>query len=109
MGLQPGHQAALLAAQNREMEAMERRQARERAAMPVRAESQSPRFTSPYQFVFLSFQPHAHAQHDEDSGDEFDHISTRSLALARYKRNHDYMNEVFNYAAFGTKIQPSLC
>lgn len=36
--------------------------------------------------------------------DELDHISTRSLALARYKRNHDIMNAVFMHAAFGTKI-----
>ena len=58
------------------------------------------------------------AVHDDDSGgrlpyclgvarahmssaDEYDHISTRSLALARYKRNHEYMNEVFMHAAFG--------
>ena len=33
--------------------------------------------------------------------DEYDHISTRSLALARYKRNHELMNEVFMHAAFG--------
>ena len=36
--------------------------------------------------------------------DELDHISTRSLALARYKRNHDIMNAVFMHAAFGMKI-----
>ena len=36
--------------------------------------------------------------------DELDHISTRSLALARYKRNHDIMNAVLMHAAFGTKI-----
>ena len=36
--------------------------------------------------------------------DEHEHISTRSLALARYKRNHDYMNEVFNHAAFSESL-----
>lgn len=77
------HQAAMLAHQNREMEALERRQVRERATgMPGHAQA---------------------AAHDDDSGDEYDHVSTRSLALARYKRNHDYMNEVFMYAAFGDK------
>ena len=41
-------------------------------------------------------------QHDDDeSGDEIDQLSTRTLALARYKRNHDWMNEVFCQAAFG--------
>ncbi|KAH8119596.1 hypothetical protein DFH11DRAFT_1565886 [Phellopilus nigrolimitatus] len=78
------HQASMLAHQNREMEALERRQARERTTgMP--GHSQHPQV------------------HDDDSGDEYDHISTRSLALARYKRNHDYMNEVFMHAAFGDK------
>ena len=28
-------------------------------------------------------------------------ISTRTLALARYKRNHEFMEEVFKRAAFG--------
>jgi hypothetical protein len=32
--------------------------------------------------------------------DEIDQISTRTLALARYKRNHDWMNQVFYHAAF---------
>lgn len=75
------HQAALLAAQSREMEALERRQARDRN---------------------VNMAGHAQA-HDDESGDEYDHISTRSLALARYKRNHDFMNEVFMYAAFGDR------
>ena len=33
--------------------------------------------------------------------DETEQISTRTLALNRYKRNHDIMNEVFHYAAYG--------
>ncbi|KAG6879230.1 hypothetical protein C0992_004291 [Termitomyces sp. T32_za158] len=41
---------------------------------------------------------------DDDSGDEIDHISTRTLALNRYKRNHDMMNEVFKYAAYGASL-----
>lgn len=37
---------------------------------------------------------------DYDSGDEGTaHISARSLALVRFKRNHALMNEVFNNAA----------
>ncbi|KAG6845608.1 hypothetical protein H0H87_006661 [Tephrocybe sp. NHM501043] len=43
---------------------------------------------------------------DDDSGDEIDHISTRTLALNRYKRNHDMMNEVFKFAAYGDKHTP---
>lgn len=33
--------------------------------------------------------------------DEFEMISTRTLGLARYKRNHELMEEVFKKAAFG--------
>ena len=33
--------------------------------------------------------------------DESETISTRTLALTRYRRNHEFMNEVFMYAAFG--------
>jgi hypothetical protein len=34
-------------------------------------------------------------------------VSTRTVAAARYTRNHDWMNEVFAYAAFGDKVLPS--
>ncbi|KAK1235468.1 hypothetical protein PQX77_001305 [Marasmius sp. AFHP31] len=43
---------------------------------------------------------------EEDSGDEGETISTKHLALTRYKRNHDLMNEVFMQAAFGDKNKP---
>ena len=36
--------------------------------------------------------------------DELETISARTLALTRYRRNHEYMNEVFMYAAFGAHI-----
>ncbi|KAL1918797.1 uncharacterized protein VTP21DRAFT_2819 [Calcarisporiella thermophila] len=40
--------------------------------------------------------PHAPTEEaEEPSGDELDHISFRELAMARYKRNHDYMSEIF--------------
>ena len=38
---------------------------------------------------------------EEDSADELENISTKTLALTRYRRNHELMNEVFAYAAFG--------
>ena len=41
---------------------------------------------------------------DDDSADESETISTRTLALTRYRRNHEFMNEVFMYAAFGAHI-----
>ena len=39
---------------------------------------------------------------DDDSADESETISTRTLALTRYRRNHEFMNEVFVHAAFRT-------
>ncbi|RUS23042.1 hypothetical protein BC937DRAFT_92997 [Endogone sp. FLAS-F59071] len=33
---------------------------------------------------------------EEPSGDELDEISARDIAMARYKRNHDYLAEVFS-------------
>ncbi|KAF8890034.1 hypothetical protein CPB84DRAFT_1963963, partial [Gymnopilus junonius] len=55
--------------------------------------------------------PQQRVVEDEDSGDEVDQISTRTLALTRYKRNHEWMNEVFHQAAFGksfaTEPKPS--
>ncbi|KAG0234561.1 hypothetical protein BGW42_006446 [Actinomortierella wolfii] len=33
---------------------------------------------------------------EEPSGDELDFLTTRDVAIARYKRNHDYMAEVFS-------------
>ncbi|ORZ03951.1 hypothetical protein BCR43DRAFT_484232 [Syncephalastrum racemosum] len=32
---------------------------------------------------------------EEPSGDELDDISARDIAMARYKRNHDYLSEIF--------------
>ncbi|KAH9973931.1 hypothetical protein BJV74DRAFT_195182 [Russula compacta] len=82
---------AMLAQQNREMEALERRSQRERSG------SMNP----------VQRQPQLPQRHDEeDSADELDHISTRTLALTRYKRNHEFMNEVFTHAAFGDKHPP---
>jgi hypothetical protein len=105
MGMNFNQQQAMLAQQNNNMEALEqRRRERERQQQQERAAQRPP----PQRMV-----------EDEDSGgktsfrnlqyhelkmalDEVDSISTRTLALARYKRNHDWMNDVFNQAAFGT-------
>ncbi|KAF9454857.1 hypothetical protein P691DRAFT_655442 [Macrolepiota fuliginosa MF-IS2] len=82
-------QQAMVAQQNNNMEMMERRQrerqAAERAANPP---GRPPR------------------PEDDDSGDEADQVSSRTLAMARYKRNHEMMNEVFQTAAFGNKSIP---
>ncbi|KIM30738.1 hypothetical protein M408DRAFT_15260 [Serendipita vermifera MAFF 305830] len=40
---------------------------------------------------------------DEDSPDEDSAVSVRTLALSRYKRNHELMEEVFQRAAFGIR------
>ncbi|KAF8073561.1 hypothetical protein FPV67DRAFT_752959 [Lyophyllum atratum] len=82
-------QQAMVAQQNSSMEMLERRREQERARN--RSGSTSGRPTRP---------------EDDDSGDEVDQISTRTLALNRYKRNHDMMNEVFKFAAYGDKNAP---
>ncbi|KAI7817112.1 hypothetical protein BC939DRAFT_403025 [Gamsiella multidivaricata] len=43
-------------------------------------------------------QQQAQAQEDaeEPSGDELDFLTARDVAIARYKRNHDYIAEVFS-------------
>ncbi|KXN88113.1 SWI/SNF and RSC complexes subunit ssr4 [Leucoagaricus sp. SymC.cos] len=83
-------QQAMVAHQNNNMEIMERRQrerqAAERAANPPGGRPPRPE--------------------DDDSGDEVDQVSTRTLSMARYKRNHEMMNEVFQTAAFGNKAIP---
>jgi len=78
MGMHAGQQAAMLAAQSRSMDAAHQRQ-------------QGPAAQTTF--------------YEDDSGDEYDHITTRSLALSRFKRNHDYMHEVFLHAAYGDRIQ----
>jgi len=82
MGANP---QALLAQQNSAMEALERRTQRERERTANMAAQQR----------------HAPRVEDDDSADEADMISSRTLALARYRRNHEFMNEVFMYAGFG--------
>ncbi|KAI0917653.1 hypothetical protein AcW1_007198 [Taiwanofungus camphoratus] len=87
-----GNPQALLAQQNSNMEALERRSQRERSG------SMNPR----------QIPPQSRAD-EEDSADEADTISTRTLALTRYRRNHELMNDVFMHAAFGkNKELPSL-
>ncbi|KIM43265.1 hypothetical protein M413DRAFT_399631 [Hebeloma cylindrosporum] len=94
MAMNFSQQQAMLAQQNSNMEALERRRERERAAMAQRSDPAAGR-------------PPPSRTEDDDSGDEIDQISTRTLATARYKRNHDWMNEVFHQAAFGQKTSPT--
>ncbi|KAI0060462.1 hypothetical protein BV25DRAFT_1908449 [Artomyces pyxidatus] len=86
----PPNATAQLTAQSRDMEALERRAAREReASMSQRAPPPPP--------VRLD---------EEDPADDLDFISTRALALTRYKRNHELMSAVFMHAAFGERSAP---
>ncbi|CDO72233.1 hypothetical protein BN946_scf184970.g85 [Trametes cinnabarina] len=85
MGM-PSNPQALLAHQNSSMEALEKRALRRSTSIGNR-----PGATA------------AARGEDDDSADESETISTRTLALTRYRRNHEYMNEVFMYAAFGDK------
>ncbi|TFK48815.1 hypothetical protein OE88DRAFT_1634179 [Heliocybe sulcata] len=95
IAIPPGaNQQALLAQQRARMESLDAKaQAPGNAAAAVAANA-------------ARAAAQAQMQPDDDSGDEGDQVSTRALALARYRRNHELMNEVFMYAAFGEKKLP---
>ncbi|KAF8133331.1 hypothetical protein EV363DRAFT_1430654 [Boletus edulis] len=84
---------AMLAQQNSNMESLERR--RERSYARERSAS-------------MGARPGPPRLDDDDSADELEMISTRTLAITRYKRNHELMEEVFKRAAFGTLMTPPL-
>ncbi|KAI0345581.1 hypothetical protein BDW22DRAFT_1324421 [Trametopsis cervina] len=83
MGVGFGDQQAMLAHRNSTLERRNRAERERSGSMTTRPAAQ-PRVE------------------DEDSADESEMISVRSLALARYRRNHEFMNAVFNQAAFET-------
>lgn len=98
---------AMLVQQNREMEALERRSQRDRSGSMnpaqvrrVASGARSAAFVLIYLFSQRQLQPPQRLD-EEDSAEELEHISTRTLALTRYRRNHELMNEVFTHAAFG--------
>ncbi|SJL07776.1 uncharacterized protein ARMOST_11126 [Armillaria ostoyae] len=84
-------QQAMLAQQNSSMEMLERKRERER----VRDRG-----------AVMAARPPPRIE-EEDSGDEIDMISTKALALTRYRRNHDIMNAVFKHAAYEGKHTPT--
>lgn len=96
-GMPPIGAHAQVSAQNRNMEEMERRRLMEQQRArgqpigpPHGQQAGRPRYK----------------EEDEDE-EESEHVSTRSLALTRYKRNHELMDEVFMYAAFGDRAAPA--
>ncbi|KZV67915.1 hypothetical protein PENSPDRAFT_754536 [Peniophora sp. CONT] len=80
-----------LVQQNREME--RQRQAQAQAQAQQRAGAAPPNLPP----------PPPRLEEETDAAEDLEHISTRTLAATRYKRNHDYMSEVFMYAAFNTR------
>ncbi|KZT22804.1 hypothetical protein NEOLEDRAFT_1180554 [Neolentinus lepideus HHB14362 ss-1] len=95
IAIPPGtNQQALLAQQRARMEGLEAKRQLDGNAAAAAAAANAAKAAAQAQLQ------------DEDSGDEGDQISTRALALARYRRNHELMNEVFMYAAFGEKKAP---
>ncbi|KAF9577777.1 hypothetical protein BGW38_006789, partial [Lunasporangiospora selenospora] len=68
---------------------------------------QQPQLT-PQQQAQVMAQQQAQAQEDaeEPSGDELDFLTARDVAIARYKRNHDYIDEVFSPYPISTIMPP---
>ncbi|KIP02984.1 hypothetical protein PHLGIDRAFT_37652 [Phlebiopsis gigantea 11061_1 CR5-6] len=97
MGIPFGNpQAAMLAQQNSQMEALERRNRQERdrsASVTARGQQQAPQ------------QAQGARIEEEDPDEDIDMISAKALAMARYRRNHEVMNEVFMHAAFGKQLE----
>ncbi|PFH46794.1 hypothetical protein AMATHDRAFT_153824, partial [Amanita thiersii Skay4041] len=87
----PFNAQAMVAQQNSNMELLERRRERERMR-----ESAS---------VNQARQQQQRMPDEDDSMDEAEQVSTRSLAMTRYRRNHDLMNEVFMHAAYDQTLQ----
>ncbi|EIW81519.1 hypothetical protein CONPUDRAFT_165633 [Coniophora puteana RWD-64-598 SS2] len=86
---------AMLAHQNGNMDALERRQ-REQQQQQQQARERE-RSGS-----MAGRPPPPHMPDDEDA-EESEMISTRALAMTRYRRNHELMEAVFKEAAFGDK------
>jgi len=85
----PNTAQSMLAHQNRQMEAVERRNAEQR----VRSSSVNNRQNAPPQI-------------DEQEDLDKESISTRTLALTRFRRNHEFMDEIFIQAAMGERNPP---
>lgn len=83
---------AMIAQQNSNMEALERRRERERT-----------RDGSGGVGVGVAQRPGPPRLDDDESADESELLSTRTLAITRYRRNHELMEEVFRQAAFDSK------
>ncbi|KIJ54452.1 hypothetical protein M422DRAFT_220678 [Sphaerobolus stellatus SS14] len=100
-----GINTAQLAHQNQAMDGMEReRRARMAAAAypagaPIPGAPAVPAAAAP---------PVPRPVDEEDSGDEFEAISTRTLAIERFKRNHELMADVFTAASKGIRSAPTL-
>ncbi|KAI0036295.1 hypothetical protein K488DRAFT_31741, partial [Vararia minispora EC-137] len=84
-GQQAAQQQVQLQAQNQHMAALERQRAQAQAqAHPQRAPPAPPRL-----------------EEEPDPAEDIEHITTRTLAMARYRRNGEFMADVFVHAALG--------
>ena len=120
MGM-PRNAQGMLAHQNSQMEALERRAQRERGMsmaqvrrpllmlgpcvdVPSSVKAGVLWTTMTRQVRYPTHICSCSVTHRRIRIDESESISARTLALTRYRRNHEFMNEVFMYAAFGTHI-----
>lgn len=101
MGMNIHQQQALLAAQNNKMEMLDRSRA---MGGVVRLFMLWPCIM----LIFVSEQRPSFPPHHEEIAeiDDGEIYTTRSLAMARYRRNHDFMNDIFRHAAYRGKYTP---
>lgn len=116
LGIGSMNQAAALAQQNQAMEALERER-RNRSMAPLPGGTLVTLLSDG--LIFVSDKPAIQRSPDEDDSggdsvsdsrirhdshlftDEYENVSTRSLAIERFKRNHELMADVFTYASKG--------
>lgn len=82
----------MIAQQNNALDVLERRRERERGR------ERSGSMSAP--------RPGPPRLDDDDSADETETLSTRTLAITRYRRNHELMEQVFKHAAFDKREGP---
>ncbi|EKM49832.1 uncharacterized protein PHACADRAFT_33381 [Phanerochaete carnosa HHB-10118-sp] len=105
MGMPFGNPQVMLQQQNASMEALERRSQRERDRSGS-VTGRPPPHPQQQTRIEEDEVDARYSSHPPDLAEDSESITIRALALTRYRRNHDFMNEVFMHAAYGKQLEP---
>jgi len=106
VGLGLGIGAAALAQQNQAMDAMERERRRAAAAAAGGGAGAGIPAAGVPPTAAVAAAAASQRVDEDDSGDEYEPVSTRTLAIERFKRNHELMAEIFTQASKGNRKPP---